>query len=99
VSGERYPVAEELIVLRCVKCHIQFGIPVAAYHALKRSSDRFCCPFEHGQSFAPGETDEEKIARLEKRIEDRDESIAMLRRRIAARDGVITKLRKRIGDG
>jgi hypothetical protein len=87
-------------------------IPDALYEAAQhgRGTVSFYCAYGHGQMFAVGETEADKLRRerdrLQQRLAQKDDEIAFQRknreeveRRLSATKGVVTRLRNRVGAG
>jgi hypothetical protein len=96
----------------CVRCKCEVWIPDALYEAADhgRGAVKFYCGYGHGQVFAVGESDANKLRRerdlLAQRIAERDDEIKRQRemrqeteRRLSATRGVVTRIRNRVGHG
>jgi hypothetical protein len=95
----------------CYRCKCVMWIPQNLEQAARRSSKiEFFCAYGHGQIFAEGESDLDKLRRerdqLAQRIAQRDDRIKALceereaaNRRAAAARGRVTKIKNRVGHG
>ena len=70
------------------KCGITFGVTDSRYRNLSKSHSTFYCPNGHEQHF-PGESDEEKAKRFEKKFHDEQE-----RTRLARVDAIYERTKK-----
>lgn len=96
----------------CYRCKCEIWIPDALYDAAQhgRGKVEFFCAFGHGQVFAEGETEEQKLRRerdrLTQRLAEKDDEIARQRdmretaeRQASAARGQVTKIKNRVGRG
>lgn len=95
----------------CYRCRCEIWIPRELDQAARKSSKiEFFCAYGHGQVFAEGETEEEKLRRernqLIQQLAYKDDQIKTQRelreaieRQLSASRGQITKIKKRVGHG
>lgn len=98
--------------MECHKCKSIMWIPQCLNDAALRSRGviNFYCAYGHGQVYALGQSDEEKLRlerdRLKQQLAARDDEIARQRsmresteRQLIAQRGVTTRIKNRIGHG
>lgn len=96
----------------CYRCKCDIWIPDELHDAAQhgRNKVEFFCGYGHGQVFAEGETEEQKLRRerdrLTQRLAEKDDEITRQRdlreaaeRRTAAARGQVTKIKNRVGHG
>ena len=85
----------------CCKCGVVFMITNSFDDRLRKSHETFYCPNGHAQSYAPnghvrfyaGETDANKLKRLELYLKNANSRLFEARRSNSALRGVITKMK------
>lgn len=106
---QTYDYTATLVIIRCGKCELQFGMPQAFYNARRADHATWYCPAGHPRVFT-GKSEEEKqrdrAEALERRLANREEDLRSERaahkltehRRRAAK-GQLTKTKKRVANG
>jgi len=96
---------EALVVISCGKCGIHFGVPENFNQDKKDHQTGFYCPNGHCRAYN-GQTRDQKIAELEKRVENAHDYNRELHETIDHKDNQIrghksanTKLKKRVANG
>lgn len=96
----------------CYKCRSDMWIPQALHEAAMagRGTIEFYCAYGHGQVYAVGETEADKLRRerdrLAQQIAQRDDEIAhqlklreAAERSVSAMRGQVTRIKNRVGNG
>jgi len=79
--------------ITCFNCGVVFWLTSEHQKKLVRCHNAFYCPNGHSQSYA-GETDRQKLKRVEEQLASRKEYNKELERSNSALRGVITKKKK-----
>jgi len=83
----------EMYEISCSVCGVVFMITNSFDNRLRHSKNSFYCPNGHSLSY-PGETDADKLKRVERYLNNSDTRLFAARRSNSALRGVITKMKR-----
>lgn len=86
----------DLVEISCCwkPCRVSFWITKKHDDRLRNCHNTFYCPNGHGQSYG-GESDKQKLKRLEQSLKNRDWEINHLTKSKSALKGVITRMKNK----